>query len=242
MKKKTGNKVTVGPLKDSSGKLVTDDKLMADQLNKFFCSVFTQKDCSNLPGAENLFTGVEGLEDIDITEKKVRVKLERLKPNSAPGPDKLWPRVLQKLSEVLAQPMAIVYTRCLGESTVPPEWKLANVTPVFKKGSKGSAGNYRPVSLTCVLCKVMESILRDEIVLHLSNFNLIRTSQRGFMAGRSCLTNLLEYLEDLTRLVDQGHAVDIVYLDFAKAFDKVPHVWLIMKCQGLASAGRFWLG
>ena len=84
----------------------------------------------------------------------------------------------------------------------------------------------------------MESILRDEIVIHLSKNNLIRASQHGFMGGRSCLTNLLEYLEDLTKLVDQGHAVDIVYLDFAKAFDKVPHRRLIMKCQGLGISGK----
>ena len=131
-----------------------------------------------------------------------------------------------------------------GEGTVPPDWKLANVAPIFKKGSKGCVGNYRPVSLTCVLCKVMESILRDAMVLHLSQFNFIRASQHGFMARKSCLTNLLEYLEELTTLVDQGHAVDIVYLDFAKAFDKVPHKRLLLKCEGLGIRGKVlaWIG
>ena len=138
MKKKTGNRVSVGPLKDSSGQLVTDDKLMAEQLNLFFCSVFTQEDCSNLPETENLFTDGEPLENVDITEEKVKSKLEKLRPDSAPGPDKLWPRVLVKLADILAKPLAIVYTRCLGEGTVPPDWKLANVAPVFKKGSKVS--------------------------------------------------------------------------------------------------------
>ena len=124
------------------------------------------------------------------------------------------------------------------EGTVPPEWKLANLAPVFKKGSKGNAGNCRPVYLTCVLCKVMESILRDEIVIHLSNYNLIRPSKHGFMAGKSCLTNLLEYLKELTSLVDKGHSVDIVYLDFAKAFNKVPQRRLIAKCHGLGIRGK----
>ena len=99
---------------------------------------------------------------------------------------------------------------------MPPDWKLANVAPIFKKGSKGCVGNYRPVSLTCVLSKMMESILRNAMVLHLNQFNLIRASQHGFTARKSCLTNILEYLEEPTTLVDQGHAVDIVYLDFAK--------------------------
>ena len=205
----------MGPLKDSTGQLVTDDQVMAEYLNQFFCSVFTQEDCSNIPEPEILFTGEEPLTDVDITEEKVMAKLQKLRPDSAPGPDKLWPRVLARLADVLASPLAIVYTRCLGEGTVPPDWKLANVAPIFKKGSKGSVANYRPVSLTCVLCKVMESILRDAIVLHLSQNNLIRQSQHGFMARKSCLTNLLEYLEELSELVDSGHAVDIVYLDFA---------------------------
>ena len=108
LKKKTGNRVSVGPLKDSSGNLITDDKLMAEQLNLFFCSVFTQEDCTNLPEAETLFRDEEPLESIDITEEKVKVKLDKLRPNSAPGPDKLWPRILQKLSAILAQPLAIV--------------------------------------------------------------------------------------------------------------------------------------
>jgi hypothetical protein len=82
---------------------------------------------------------------------------------------------------------------------------------------------------TNILCKVMESILRDAIVQHLDQHSLLRSSQHGFMAGKSTLSNLLEYLEELTRLVDQGHSVDIVYLDFAKAFDKVPHMRLIKK-------------
>ena len=83
--------------------------------------------------------------DCDITEDNVKAKLHRLRPNSGPGPDKLWPCVLPKLADVLAQPLANVFTRCLGEETVPPDWTLANVTPIFKKVSKGCAGNYKPV-------------------------------------------------------------------------------------------------
>ena len=238
MKRKTSNRVGVGPLRDSSGQLVTDDRLMAEQLNQFFCSVFTEEECSNIPEAENLFTGDVPLETVEITEGKVKAKLEKIRPDSAPGPDKLWPRILVRLADVLASPLANVYTKSLGEGTVPPDWKLANVAPIFKKGSKGSAGNYRPVSLTCVLCKVMESILRDSLVLHLSQHSLIRSSQHGFMAKKSCLTNLLEFLEELSSLVDKGHAVDIVYLDFSKAFDKVPHQRLLLKCQGLGIRGN----
>ena len=207
-------------------------------LNDFFCSVFTKEDVSNVPAAEQRYCVGGPLESVEITELTVKAKLTKLKPNSAPGPDKLWPRVLQKLAEVIALPLSIIYSKCLAEASVPLDWKAANVTPIFKKGSKGSSGNYRPVSLTCVLCKVMESLLRDAVVEHLERNHLLRDSQHGFMAGKSTLSNLLEYLEELTKLVDQGHSVDVIYLDFAKAFDKVPHVRLIKKCEGLGIRGQ----
>ena len=221
-------------------KLITDDCKMAEMLNTFFCSVFTREDLSSLPEAEHYFQGEdsERLRTVNITEEKVRKKLENLSPSSAPGPDKMWPRVLCSLAEELSYPLAIIYTRCLAHETVPPEWKTANVTPIFKKGAKGSPGNYRPVSLTCILCKVMESIIRDAIMEHLDMFKLIRSSQHGFMAGRSCVTHLLEYLEELSKLVDRGASVDVVYFDFAKAFDKVPIGRLVEKCKGLGIDGN----
>jgi hypothetical protein len=186
---------------------------------------------------EELYQDVDSIVTVEFEPDKVEKKLSKLRPSSAPGPDKLWPRVLQSLASVMSIPLAIVYTRCLSEGKVPPEWKRANITPIFKKGSKGSPGNYRPVSLTCVLCKVMESLLRNAIVEHLAKHNLIRDSQHGFISGRSCLANLLEYLGVLTKLMDSGKAVNIVYLDFAKAFDKVPTMRLLGKCAGLGIRG-----
>ena len=238
IKKKTSNRVTVGPLKDETDALITDETGMADLLNTYFCSVFTREDTSSVPEAEKLYTGPDPLVDVEISEGNVKAKLTNLKPSSAPGPDSMWPRILQRLADVLAKPLAMIFTKFLGEGTVPPIWKTANVCPIFKKGTKTDPGNYRPVSLTCVICKVMESVLRDSIVEHLTVNKLIRDSQHGFMSGRSCLTNLLEYLEALTKWVDEGAAVDVVYLDFAKAFDKVPTVRLIEKCRGIGIDGK----
>ena len=140
--------------------------------------------------------------------------------------------------DVISAPLAIIYTKSLEEGVVPEDWKCANITPIFKKGSKASAGNYRPVSLTSVLCKVMESILRDAIVDHLTVNKLLLPSQHGFMKSKSCLTNLLEYLDKLTKLVDEGHSVDIIYCDFAKAFDKVPHQRLLIKMKAHGIQGK----
>ena len=243
IKKATSNRVSVGPLKQGD-EVVADSGRMATMLNEFFSSVFTDEDTTSLPEVEKLFHGPDPLVSVEFLPSDVEKKLKKLKQSSAPGPDKLWPRVLHSLADVLSYPLALIFARCLSEGTVPPEWKRANITPIFKKGSKGSPGNYRPVSLTCILCKIMESLLRDSIVSHLAKHNLIHNTQHGFMSGRSCLTNLLEYLEELTKLMDTGKAVDIVYLDFAKAFDKVPIRRLLSKCSGLGIQGELlaWIG
>ena len=100
---------------------------------------------------------------------------------------------------------------------------------MFKKGSKADPGNYRPVSLTCITCKVLESLVRDSIVAHFSDYNLYATCQHGFRKKRSCVTQLLEVIEDVSKLLDDGNDIDVLYLDFKKAFDTVPHERLIVK-------------
>jgi hypothetical protein len=109
---------------------------------------------------------------------------------------------------------------------------------VFKKGSKGDRGNYMPISLTCILCKIMEGLVRDAMIeFHISN-NLICSSKHGFLPCRSTLTNLLEYPDTLTRLVDEGHQVDVLYLDFKKAFDVVPKQRLLAKMESIGVKGK----
>ena len=119
----------------------------------------------------------------------------------------------------------------LREGVVPAEWKEANVTPLFKKRSKSKTENYRPVSLTSVLCKLLETFIRDHKVDLLVKNKLITKSQHGFLKARSYLTNLLCFLENITKWVDDGSPVDVVYLDFQKAFDKVPHLRLLIKLK-----------
>ena len=120
-----------------------------------------------------------------------RISLQILTTRRAPGPDGICPRVLQGVVEVITGPLAIIYTRSMEEGIVPADWRTANVTPIFKKGSKSAAGNYRPVSLTSILCRVMEAIVRDMIMEHLEKWKLILN---GLMPAKSCLTNQLEYL------------------------------------------------
>jgi hypothetical protein len=139
----------------------------------------------------------------------------------AAGPDGIGPRVLQELQQEMDPALAAVFTKSM-EGVVPADWRDVNVTPIFKKGAKSSPSNNRPVSLISVSCRVMESLIRDAITSHLTANKLIKRSQHGFVKDRSCVTNLLEFLEQATTVVDGGAGFDIIYLDFAKAFDKVP--------------------
>src|SRR5260221_11311077 len=109
---------------------------------------------------------------------------------------------------------------------------------IFKKGTKQDPGNYRPISLTSQICKLLESIIKDNIINHLNKNNLINSSQHGFTERKSCLTNLLEFLDSVTNCVDQGHPVDVIYLDLQKAFDKVPHERLLLKLKAHGITGE----
>ena len=146
--------------------------------------------------------------------------------------------MLFELREELASPLAKLFNSSLESGSVPSDWRDAGVTPLFKKGKKSEAQNYRPVSLTSLICKIMESILKDEIMKHLDKFSLIRDSQHGFLKGRLCLTNLLDFLENITIKIDERTPVDLIYLDFAKAFDKVPYQRLFKKIYAHGIGGE----
>ena len=124
------------------------------------------------------------------------------------GLDEIHPRVLRELVEVIAELLSIIYQHSLLTGEVPEGWRLASVTPIYKKGCKEDPGNYRPVSLTSVLGKIMEQIVLREITRHVWDNQGIRPSQHGFTKGRSCLTNLISFYDPVTRLVDEGKAVD----------------------------------
>lgn len=114
----------------------------------------------------------------------------------------------------------------------------ANVTLIFKSGQRESSCNYRPVSLTSHISKIMESILKDSIAKYLNEKNLLNSSQHGFTNGRSCLTNLLCFFESVVNYVDKKEAVDVIYLDFQKAFDRVPHQRLLLKIESIGIKGK----
>ena len=172
---------------------------------------------------------------IQVTTNAVLNKLNLLNANKSAGPDGLHPRVLKELAVSIANPICFLMNKCFAKGKIPIEWKTANVCCIFKKGSKLDPGNYRPISLTNILCKMAESFIKEAVYEHLGANNILSNCQHGFRTHMSCITQLLEVTEALTKRYEEGLTTDIIYLDFQKAFDKVPHNRLIRKqfCYGI---------
>ena len=207
---------------------------------------FKRENTENITRTNVKFKGdsEEKLTDINITPKLVRKHLLKLKRNKSPGPDTIGSSLLLDICDYISEPLSLIFNMSIHLKQVPTDWKHANVTPIFKKGDKSDPGNYRPISLTSQICKVLESILRDNVVNHLNTHALLLKSQHGFTEGKSCLTNLLSFLEDATKATDESKPLDVIYLDFSKAFDKVPHKRLLhtIESHGIKGNVAAWIG
>ena len=150
-------------------------------------------------------------------------RLEDLKINKASGPDDIPCRILKELAQELAPVLTAFFRQSLERGELLDDWKKAQITPIFKKGNVHLPENYRPVSLTCVCCKLLEHIVCHHVRGHLDEYNILSEFQHGFRAGRSCETQLLTTIHDFMLNWDKNNQVDTAVLDFAKAFDTVPH-------------------
>ena len=186
-------RISVGPLEGSDRNIITEGFLMAENLNEYFGSMFTREDISILPVLETKFEGREFdyLGQLIVTPTMVAMKIRDMKDNKSPGVDGIPPKLLLEIVEQISIPLATVFSLSLEEGIVPLEWKEANIIPLFKKGSRNKSENYRPVSLTSVICKLLERLIKDHLVDFLVKNKLINPSQHGFLKARSCLTNIL---------------------------------------------------
>ena len=170
----------------------------------------------------------------------VRDAIDRIRENAAPGPDDMTNKILIELKSEISYPLSILFRKSLDAMKIPNEWRLSNVTPIYKlKGSKSDPGNYRPVSLTSNVCKLMERVVNVELSDHLEK-RVLGNTQHGFRRGRSCQTNLIEFLDKVTCWLDEGNCVDVLYVDFRKAFDKVDHDRLMVKLKAEGVDGKLW--
>ena len=167
--------------------------------------------------------------DIQLSENGILKLLKDLNPHKAADPDELKPLVLKERREVIAPMLRDIFQRSIEAGRVSRDWNDANVCPLFKKGDKSTASNYRPISLTCILCKVLEHIVASNRVTHLDSHQLLYDLQHGFRSKRSCETQLVMLMEDTSRNAIAGQQTDLILLDFSKAFDKVSHEKLLLK-------------
>jgi hypothetical protein len=218
----------VAPLKEGST-LVSDSKSKAEMLNQQFTSVFTKDDTNGdtvLPGPS--YPPIEALQ---IQTAGVEKLLKNLQPNKAAGPDHIPCRLLKELSVELAPVLTVIFTQSIESSELPSTWLKADVAPVFKKGSTCLPENYRPVSLTCVTCKILEHIICSHVRAHLDKHGILTHLQHGFRSKHSCETQLLTTLQDFLNIRDNNTQTDLAVLDFSKAFDKVSHKRLLGKLR-----------
>ena len=231
-------KAGIDALRTESGALVNRPRDKADILNMFFSSVFIKEDLTTLPSMENSHHDVVDMPEDPITSQEVSRKLRALRTTGAPGPDAIHPRVLQELAPQIVVPLTDIFNKSLSTSCLPMQWRQATVVPIHKKGDRERADNYRPISLTSVVCKTVEAILRDRIMDHLKACNLLSPHQHGFRSARSCTTQLIEAMDEWTQALEDGEAIDAVYLDFSKAFDSVPHARLLLKLKTYGIKGK----
>ena len=226
----------VAPLKEK-GQIHSDPGKKANILANQFRSVFT------VDGPEAADTHLAGpsyppMPDVTITETGVNKLLKGIDPGKASGPDQIPCRLLHELHMELTPAFTFLFQASYDSGILPAVWKSAWITPIFKKGDKCVASNYRPVSLTCVACKLLEHILCSEIRKFLDEHGILTPHQHGFRKFFSCESQLLVTTHDLLKRLDVREEVDIAILDFSKAFDVVPHKRLLRKLRLYGIEGR----
>jgi hypothetical protein len=229
IRSRTSVKDRVSAVKGPNGELSRSDMEAANYLNAAFHSVFvgnnyTYDDYVNVD-LGNKFSPIMD-NDIDFA-------VNQLKVGSAAGPDHVAPSIIKSCKAVLIKPLKIIFNQSLKTGTVPSDWKCADVTPIFKKGSRSDPLNYRPISLTSIPGKIMERIIKCRLIDYLTDKELLSNKQHGFLKNKSTISNLLEFYDFVTSELDSGACVDIIFLDMLKAFDTVPHHTLIKRLKEL---------
>lgn len=211
-------KSTIGPLRNQSNKLTDNDHEMSNILKDQFRSVFSKPkfkfDTSKFYTTENPpFI-------VDVDEDNIISAINEMPNNTSSGPD-TWPAILlKKCKAPLAKPLKIMWKLSLKTGEIPKELLNAYITPIYKKGDKCSAANYRPISLTSLIIKIIERIIRKHIIKYLEERRKLNNIQHAFRAGRSCLSQLLNHFDKILNTIELGYQYDVIYTDFAKAFDK----------------------
>ena len=234
----------IGPLRDADGDLHHQPNEMADLLQSQYEAVFSDPNaaeidhtCKHVPQVET------DLSEIPINEKDMAEAMKELNPYSSAPDGEIPARILKDCRESLCVPLTILWKQSFNCGKIPVQFKMQFIAPIFKKDDKTDPANYRPVSLTSHIIKIFERVVRKYMVEYLESNNLLSNKQHGFRKGRSCLTQLLNHIEEILQNQLRGEETDVIYLDYAKAFDKVDHDLLLLKLWRYGIKGKLhtWL-
>ena len=231
-------KSQIRALKNLNGEIQNDGNKIADILNNKFQEVFVRENILELPILDKTTNGKTlDMTPEDISQEDVFHRLSCLDPNKATGPDNIHPIILKNLAKAISSPLTIIFKESIKTSVLPIQWRSSNITALYKKGDRLEAGNYRPVSLTSIPCKVIEGIIRKKLEEFFYENELLVNEQHGFVKSKSCTTNLLETLDYITYYISQDIPVDEALLDFKKAFDSLAHRRLGVKLDSYGIIG-----
>ena len=193
----------------------TEPEEIANLFNKHFFDQFSDKSSYDI---DVDFTN-DVFYDFSFDKLTIYNHLKQINPNKSQGPDKIGGLVIKNCAISISIPLSILFNISHRTGIISAEWKTANIVPVHKKGDKSSINNYRPISLTSILSKIFEKCIRDELLTHCKH--LLHDNQHGFLPYKSCTTQLLPFSHDISLSLNSCGLIDVVYFDFAKAFDTV---------------------
>ena len=198
---------------------------IANLFNKHFYNQFSDSSTYeiDIDFSNDLFS------DFSIDDRIICNALRELNPSKSKGPENIGGLLLKNCAQSISYPLSILFNISFRTGSLPTEWKMANIVPVYKKGDKNCIENYRPISLTCMVSKIFEKCIRDELLSHCKE--LIHDTQHGFIPNKSCFTQLLPFSHDISLGLNSGELIDVVYFDFAKAFDSVNHDTILHKLK-----------
>ena len=223
----TNLKDKIPKLSKDDGSSTSDNKEKCIILNDTFTKVFINEN-DNIPNFPQVTQSK--LSTIQIDKNDIIKFLTEIRSHSS-GPDNIKPVVLKNCANSISIPLQLLFKESIEKGELPKDWKQSNVVPIFKKGSKTNPSNYRPISITSIVVRIFEKLIKTKLIKHLQNNNLITKHQHGFQKNKSTTTQLLEFQNDLTKSVDNKNSVDVIFLDCQKAFDTVPHKRLLNKIK-----------
>ena len=197
----------------------------ANLFNNFFYEQFSESSTYNIHVD---YTNDENF-NIDFCHRKIRKILSQVNSNKSCGPDLIQGKILKNCAVGIAYPLSLLFKLSYNTGSIPSEWKRAHVVPIHKKGAKENVENYRPISLTSLIMKTFERIIKDELLSRTGH--LLDERQHGFLNNKSCTTNMVGFCDSLALSMNEGYHTDVVYFDFSKAFDSVNHDLILKKLK-----------